>query len=79
MAQNDHQGRMQVFGGVLDTAQNHVVNDVSGHPDDKQVSKPLVKDDFRGYTRVGTAEDNGKGLLAFTHFDPALGRLMGVD
>jgi hypothetical protein len=64
MAQDDDQPRAKLLGGKLDAADLRRRDDVPGDADDKQVAQTLVKYHLNRHTRVGTAEDDGKRLLA---------------
>lgn len=68
VSQNEDQRHMNVFGGVLEGAENQVVLDVAGVTDHEQVADALVKDDFRGDAGIGAAEDRGERFLARAHF-----------
>ena len=45
-------------------SQGCVVGDVARDADGKQVTETLIKDDLRGHTRVGAAQDHGERVLA---------------
>ena len=49
--------------GVLDAGGNVDIHNISGHPDDKQIPQPLVKQQFGADARVGTTQDRGKRVL----------------
>jgi hypothetical protein len=56
----------------------HCLRHGLSHPDDKQITGALVKNDFRKYRRIRTVLYDGKRLLPFDNRGAALDRLVGI-
>src|ERR1700722_18793263 len=78
MAQDHHQACAELLGSELDAADEGWGDDVAGDANDEQIAQPLIKDNFDGYTGVGTAKNGGEWLLAHGQLGtppPALNRV----
>ena len=64
VSQNHEQLRIQMDSSVFNAAGNIIGNDVSGDANDKEISEPLIKDEFHRNTRVAASQNDGKGVLA---------------
>jgi hypothetical protein len=49
VSQHQHQVHPQVLYGVFEAAQRDIIRRVPGHPDHKEITEPLVKDDLGGH------------------------------
>jgi len=63
VAENRHQGNLQLHEAVLDAAEHGGIDDVPGRPDHEQVSESLVEDDLRRDARVSAAENERERML----------------
>ena len=54
MPQHQHQAHAQVFHGILNTGQHHVIHHVAGVADDEQVADAHVKDQLDRHARIRT-------------------------
>jgi hypothetical protein len=59
---------VQVLGGVLDARELGVTGDVAGDTDVKEITEPLVEDDFRRHARVGAAQHRRLRVLSAGQF-----------
>jgi hypothetical protein len=48
----------------FDAADLGVASDVSGHPNHKEIAESLIEEQLNRNPRIGTTQDDGKGLLA---------------
>jgi hypothetical protein len=64
MSQHHDESCAGAFRAELDARNLRRGNNVASNADDKQVTKALIEDDLRRYSRIGTPENNGKWLLA---------------
>ena len=62
-AQDDDQPRAEMVDGIFNAPQAMVVDQVAGRADHEQVADVLVEDQFRRGPRVGTTDDDRKGML----------------
>jgi hypothetical protein len=67
---------MKMFRRIFNTAQNRIVYNIAGYPDNKQISQTLVEDDLRGETGVSTAQDSSERMLSAGYFAAAGGCLV---
>jgi hypothetical protein len=68
MAEDNNKLSAEMIDRVFDTAQRDVIDNIAGNTNDKEVAKPLVKDDLRGDTGIGTAYNDSKRFLALCDF-----------
>src|SRR5690606_7715147 len=60
---HDDQRRAEPLRSEFDAPDLRGGDDVTGDPDDEEISEPLVEDDFGGDPRVGAAENDRERLL----------------
>src|SRR6059058_6368179 len=60
---------------VLDAAQPFIVDHVARHSNDKQVTEPLIEDNFWRHTRIGATDDRGERMLSICQFRAPFRRL----
>jgi hypothetical protein len=59
----DDQSRAESLGCELDASDLRRRDDVTGNPDDEEVSESLIEHQLGGHARIGAAEYDGERLL----------------
>src|SRR5438034_6521848 len=78
MAEHQKQAGAQMIDRVLDAAQSFIVDHVSRHSHNKQVTEPLIEDNFGRHTRIGATDDGGERMLSLCQFRAPFRRLTGM-
>src|SRR5213080_1838264 len=78
MAEHQNQAGAQMIDRVLDAAQSFIVDHVSRHSHNKQVTEPLIEDNFGRHTRIGATDDGGERMLSLCQFRAPFRRLTGM-
>ena len=79
VTQHHKQPRAQVSAGVLRAAQNIRRHHVPGDPDDEEIAKPLIKQEFGRSRWVAATENRGKGPVSVRHGTTPVPRLVGMQ
>lgn len=65
MTKHHHEASAKLLGRKLDGAKQSGVDNVTGHANDEQVAKILIKDEFDRCPGIRATEDDGEGALTF--------------
>jgi hypothetical protein len=79
MAQNQDQFGAQMLHRILDTTQHGIIDDVSRHPNNEQVSQTLIEQKLGRNPRISAAENHGKRMLSGFQLLPAGHRLIWMS
>src|SRR4029453_1291510 len=76
MAEHDNQAGAQNLDTVLDASQAFIIEHVACYSNDEQISEAFIENDFGWHTRIGTTEDDRKGMLTRRQFGASFGGLL---
>src|SRR5690348_6295109 len=79
MTQYHNEPAMQMLYCIFNASQFIVSDHIACRTDAKNVAQTLVKNYFRGQTRVRAADDYSKGTLSFFQFPDPVRRFVGIQ
>jgi hypothetical protein len=72
MTKHHNQLHTEMLNSILNAPDGDIINYVAGAPHHEQVANALIKQNLRGYARIGTPNNDGKRVLPLGNFAATL-------